>query len=114
MSRGQGAEVTPKGKPGNAGTVVATPAFVPSGAQQWMCAATSFDVKPLKVALICIVWAVGSSTTVARPVPGEATGGTSFAPARLPTKVIGSASAGTGSISCRGGQSDDKKRRNDR
>jgi hypothetical protein len=30
--------------------VVATPAFVPSGAQQWMCAATSFDVKPPNVA----------------------------------------------------------------
>ena len=42
------------------------------GAQQWMCAPVIVgEVKPLKVALICIVWAVGSSTTVARPVPGE-------------------------------------------
>jgi hypothetical protein len=65
-----------------------------------MCAAVSFDVKPLNVALICIVWAVGSSTTAAKPVPGEATGGTSFAPARLPTKVIGIAwAADAGSIS---------------
>jgi hypothetical protein len=35
--------------------VVATPTLVPSGAQQWMCAIVSFDVKPLNVALICIV-----------------------------------------------------------
>src|SRR5260370_3538267 len=82
-------EVTPNGNPGNAGTVVATPAFVPSGAQQWMCAALVIDVKPLNVAFTCSVWAVESSTTVARPVPGEGTGGTSFAPVRLPTKGIG-------------------------
>src|SRR5206468_3836225 len=56
-----------------------------------MCAATSFDVKPLNVALTCNVWAVGSRITVASPVPGEATGGTSFAPERLPTNVIGTA-----------------------
>ena len=54
-----------------------------------MCAATSFDVKPLNVAFICIVWAVGSSTTVAKPVAVEATGGTSFVAARLATKVVG-------------------------
>jgi nitric oxide reductase large subunit len=47
--------------------------------QQWMCAITSFDVKPLKVALICIVWAVASRITVARPVAGEPAGSTSFA-----------------------------------
>jgi hypothetical protein len=41
--------VTPNGNPGNAGRVVATPTFVPSGAQQWICAATSFDVKPEKL-----------------------------------------------------------------
>jgi len=65
-----------------------------------MCAAVSFDVKPKNAAFICIVCAVGSSTTTARPAPGEATGGTSFAPARSPTKVIGIASAtGTGSVS---------------
>src|SRR5258708_6573896 len=81
-------DVTPRGNPGNAGTVVATPTLVPSGAQQWMCAATSLEVKPLNVALICIVWAVGSSTMVARPVPGEATVGTSFAPERSAMKVI--------------------------
>jgi hypothetical protein len=56
-----------------------------------MCAATSFDVKPLNVALTCSVWAVGSNIIVAVPVPGVATGGTSFAPLRLPTNVIGTA-----------------------
>jgi hypothetical protein len=46
--------------------VVATPAFVPGGAQQWMCAALVIDVKPLNVAFTCSVWAVGSSTTAAK------------------------------------------------
>src|SRR2546423_7482057 len=93
-------EVTPSGSPGNAGTAVATGALVPSGAQQWMCAAVSLEVKPLNVTLIWIVWAVGSSTTVARPVPGETTAGTSFAPLRLPTKVSGTAWAADIDIVC--------------
>src|SRR5438132_13611078 len=64
-----------------------------------MCAAKSLDVKPLNVALTCNVWAVGSRIIVASPVPGEATGGTSFAPERLPTNVIGTAwAAGACSI----------------
>src|SRR5262245_19599707 len=100
-------KVTPNGNsgigpPGGApkvGIVVATITFVPSGAQQWMCAAVVFDVKPLNDTLISIVFAVGSSTIVARPVPGELTGGTSFALERFPTKVIGSAwAAGVGSV----------------
>jgi hypothetical protein len=53
----------------------------------------SFDVKPLNVALISIVWAVGSSIIVASPVPGDTTVGTSFAAERLPTNVIGVALA---------------------
>jgi len=32
-------EVTPRGKPGNDGVVVATPAVPVAGAQQWMCEA---------------------------------------------------------------------------
>ena len=77
-------EVTPRGNPenpstaGNVGTVVATPSFwlVPGIVwQQWMCAAVSFDVKPLNVTLSCSVWATGSSTIVARPVPVEVVGG---------------------------------------
>jgi hypothetical protein len=62
---------------------VATPTLVPSGAQQWMCAATVFEVKPLNVTLSCSVWAIGSSTTVAKPVPAGLTGGTSFAPEKV-------------------------------
>ena len=101
-------EVTPRGnagKPstaGNAGSAVATPTFwlVPGIVwQQWMCAIVSFDPKPLNVALTCIVWATGSSTIVARPVPCEALGGFSFAPERFAVKVIGSAWAAIGRIS---------------
>jgi hypothetical protein len=55
-------------------------AFVPSGAQQWMCAAVSGVVRPKKDAITWSVCAVGSSTTTTVPAPGEATGGTSFAP----------------------------------
>src|SRR5262245_15591857 len=52
------------------------------------------EVRPLNVALICICWAVGSSTTVATPVPGDGTGlGSSLAPERLAVKVIGVALA---------------------
>jgi hypothetical protein len=66
-----------------------------------MCAAVVFEVKPLNVALTCSVWAVGSNTIVARPVPGETTtgGGTSFAAERSAVKVIGIAlAAGAGSM----------------
>src|SRR5437870_6369643 len=66
-----------------------------------MCAPVILgEVRPLNVALICSVWAVGSSTIVARPVPGEGTGvGSSLAPERLAVKVIGIAlAAGAGSI----------------
>jgi hypothetical protein len=74
-------------------------ALVPSGAQQWMCAAVVFEVNPLNVALISNVWAGGSSTTVAKPVPAGLTGGTSSAPERFNGKVVGAAwAAGTGSI----------------
>src|SRR5262245_12648017 len=65
-----------------------------------MCAIVTGDVNPLNVALIRIVSAVRPSTIVATPVPGETTGGTSFAPERLASKVIGIAwAAGANSIS---------------
>jgi hypothetical protein len=68
--------------------------------QQWMCAAVSGVVKPKNDAMICIVWAVGSSTTATLPAPGELLGGVSFAPERIPPKVIVIArAAGAGSIS---------------
>jgi hypothetical protein len=67
--------------------------LVPSGAQQWMCAATSLEVKPLNVTLIWSVCAAASNITVARPVPGEGTTGTSLAPERVAVNVIGIALA---------------------
>src|SRR5438046_1099191 len=64
-----------------------------------MCAAVVPEDNPLNVALTCNVWAVGSSTTVAEPVPAALTGGFSFAPKRFSSKAIGTAwAAGTGSI----------------
>jgi hypothetical protein len=64
-----------------------------------MCAAVSGAVKPKNPAMICIVSAVGASTTSAVPAPGELLGGPSFAPERIPPKVIGIAwAAGAGSI----------------
>src|SRR6516162_2534154 len=59
-----------------------------------MRAMVTFDVRPLNVALTWSVCAVGSSITVAVPVPGVATGGTSLAPLRSPTNVMGTAGAG--------------------
>jgi hypothetical protein len=68
--------------------------------QQWMCAAISGVVNPKNDARICIVSAVGSSTTVTLPAPGELLGGVSLAPERMPPKAIGIAwAAGAGSIS---------------
>jgi hypothetical protein len=58
-----------------------------------MCAAIVFEVKPLNVTLTWSVCAAASNITVARPVPGVATGGPSFAPERLAEKVIGFAVA---------------------
>jgi hypothetical protein len=54
--------------------------------QQWMCAAVSGVVKPKNDAMICIVWAVGSSTTATLPAPGELLGGVSFAPEKDTSK----------------------------
>src|SRR5438045_129961 len=50
---------------------------------------------PLNVTWTCIVLAAASSTTVAKPVPGEPLAGTSFAPIRLAVSVIGTATAGS-------------------
>jgi hypothetical protein len=53
-----------------------------------MCAATSFVVRPVNDTVSCNVWAAGSSTTTAVPVPIELVGGFSFEPDRLTVKVI--------------------------
>src|SRR6266853_2895335 len=68
-----------------------TPASKGDARQQWICDAIVGDVKPLKSTVTDIEWTSGSvsSTTVAKPVPGEPVGGTSFAPMRLATNVIG-------------------------
>src|SRR5262249_29978175 len=58
-----------------------------------MCAAVAGPVKPLNVTLGCSVCAVGANTTVTKPVPGEAVGGTSFAAERVVVNVIGTACA---------------------
>jgi hypothetical protein len=71
--------------PGSAGGGEAT--------QQWICDAVVPDVKPLNVTSTCKVWAVGSITTVVKPVPVDVVGGISAAPVRLASKVIGIASA---------------------
>jgi hypothetical protein len=54
-----------------------------------MCAAVSFEVKPLNVTSSRSVPPIGSSTIVTTPVPGEALAGFSFKPERFVMKVIG-------------------------
>jgi hypothetical protein len=77
--------VTPRGKPLNDGTCVATPAVPVKGAAvgAWMCAAVVIPIRSKKVAWTLIVWATASISTIANPVPGEALGGTSLGPSRL-------------------------------
>src|SRR5262249_619022 len=78
--------VTPRGKPGNAGTGVATPVLSGGLAQQWMCAIVVGLVRPLKVTLTRSRCAVVSSSTEPSPAPGEITAGFSFAPLRVKLK----------------------------
>src|ERR1700704_55892 len=82
--------VTPVGKPGNNGVVVATPAVLTPGTavQQWMCEAVVVPVRPLKETCTCIVLPTVSKSTSANPVPSEVLGGTSLAPLRLAKKLI--------------------------
>src|SRR5262252_10705012 len=56
-----------------------------------MCAAVAFDVRPLNVMLSWMVWATGSSTIIAKPVPGLPVAGFSFAPDSTDWNVIGAA-----------------------
>ena len=80
------------------GVVVATPTVPVPGAavQQWIWAAVVVPTRPLKVASIIIVCATSSTTTVAKPVPGEATGGDSDGPSSDAMKVNVAASKVTG------------------
>ena len=54
-----------------------------------MCDAVVTPSNPWKDTSTCIAWRAGSSTIVAKPVPGDPVGGTSLEPMRLATKVIG-------------------------
>ena len=81
--------MTPAGKPGNVGTVVATLAPWPGGAQQWMCAIVLGLTSPLKVTSTRSICATGSSSTSAVPVPVESFGGSSAAPLNVPVNVVG-------------------------
>src|SRR4029079_7275382 len=76
--------MTPAGKPGNVGTVVATPAPSPGGAQQWVCAIVVGLPSPLKVTSTRRTCSTGSSSTSAVPVPAESFGGSSAAPLNVP------------------------------
>ena len=91
-------DVTPSGKPTKLGVVVATPTVPVPGAavQQWIWAAVVVPTRPLKVASIIIVCATSSTTTVAKPVPGEATGGDLDGPSSDAMKVNVAASKVTG------------------
>src|SRR5436190_2120863 len=79
--------ITPVGKLGNVGTVVATPALSPGGAQQWMCAIVLGLTRSLNVTSTRRRCALGSSATSAVPVPDESFGGTSAAPLSTPLNV---------------------------
>ena len=54
--------------------------------QQWMCAALSGDVRPLNVALISIVLAVVSRTTVTKPIPAGLMGGFVICTRKVPLR----------------------------
>jgi hypothetical protein len=88
--------MTLSGNPGKAGTVVETPTLLGEkgdGRQQWICAAVSGVVNPLKLTTNCNVWAMGSTVTVAMPVPFVATTGFSLLPLRMVERVVGLAHA---------------------
>jgi hypothetical protein len=50
-----------------------------------MSAAVSFDDKPLNVTCTCIVWAISSMVTKAKPVAVDELGGDSAGPLIRPT-----------------------------
>src|SRR5215468_4071215 len=79
--------MTPAGNPGNDGTVVATLALSPGGAQQWMWEMVLGLTSPLKLASTRSTWSTGSSSTSAVPVPDESFGGSSAAPLSMPVNV---------------------------
>src|SRR5262245_41362432 len=84
--------VTPSGKPGNAGTGVATPVLLGAVMQQWICAMVVLVVRPANTTLTRSVWAVVSRSAKPDPVAGEVFGGFSLAPLRRKKNRVGAAS----------------------
>src|SRR5829696_9038378 len=76
--------VTPTGKPGKVGTVVAGISMAPGGVQQWMCDTVVVDTSPANDMLTVIRFVVVSQLTIAVPIPVDAFGGTSLAPISVP------------------------------
>src|SRR5215471_12061235 len=60
--------VTPSGNGGTNGMI--TPALIPGGAQQWMCALVVAATRPEKLRLTSSVFATSSSPSVADPEQG--------------------------------------------
>lgn len=70
---------------------MATGAFAPLAAQQWICAKTVLDVNPAKFKETDNE--LPSKVTVAAPLPPEVTAGTSWPGVRVDPKIIGAADA---------------------
>src|SRR5215831_12047760 len=83
--------VTPRGKLGNVGSVVATPAVpIPGTAVAlWMCDAVVGAAKSLNDTCTRIVCATISKSTSADPLPGDAPPVISMGPLRLAKYIIG-------------------------
>ena len=90
--------VTPSGNPANVGVVVATPAEIPKGVQQWMCDAVVPLVRPLNVTSTASRLSGTSTVTRATPVAVEVSRGLfSCALFNVKEKLIGVACAAVAS-----------------
>src|SRR5262249_52295637 len=78
--------VTPSGKLGKVGTVVATMVLPGGATQQWMCAAIVPLVRPLKTTLTWSWFVRVSISTTPEPSAGDPFGGFSLAPLKLKGK----------------------------
>src|SRR5258707_11278366 len=92
--------MTPSGKFGKVGTVVATIAVPVNGVvvQQCICDAVVSLVRPVKSTRTRIVLAAMSKSTSANPVPGDALGGLSLGPLSVAVDSIRPA-VGAGAVS---------------
>jgi hypothetical protein len=78
-----------EGKPVNGTATMTLPGPKGVARQQWMCAADAGADNPLKVTSIFKIFRAGSIITSAKPVPGDALGGTSFKPDKVVWKNKG-------------------------